>query len=132
MRSEFLPVLAAAAALALAGCGGERFGFGTPTTGAPQAAQPAPPPVDLAGRWRLSAPGGSCAMNLVAAQGLEGAIRPEGGCPGNFFTSRKWTFENDGLVIRDHNSAPLATLRLAGAGRFDGQSASGQPVSLVR
>jgi len=40
-------------------------------------------------------------------------IAPEGGCPGNFYTSRKWTFEQDALVIRDHNGQPLGQLALA-------------------
>ena len=37
-----------------------------------------------------------------AAPGNMGAIAPEGGCPGNFYTSRKWTIEQGSLVIRDH------------------------------
>ena len=49
----------------------------------------------------------------------EGTIAPEGGCPGNFYTSRKWTFEQGSLVIRDHNGQPLGQLALAAPGRFD-------------
>jgi protease inhibitor Inh len=93
-----------------------------------------PPPVNMAGRWTLTSPGGAgCAMNFGAPPGAaEGTIAPEGGCPGNFFTSRKWAFEDNGLVIRDHTGQPLARLALGTTGRFDGQATSGQPIALAR
>jgi Protease inhibitor Inh len=99
------------------------------TTGTPRT-----PPINMAGRWTLTAPGtGGCAMNFGAVPGAaEGTIAPEGGCPGNFFTSRKWVFEPDGLVIRDHTGQPLARLALGPTGRFDGQAATGQAVTLAR
>jgi hypothetical protein len=73
-------------------------------------------------------------MNLLPAAGPSGgAIRPEGGCAGNFYTTRKWTFEGGALILRDHNGKPLAELKLLAQGRFVGQTAAGgQPVSLVR
>lgn len=62
----------------------------------------------------------------------DGTIAPEGGCPGKFFTSRKWTIDaSGGLTLRDHNGRPLAQLSAAGAG-FNGRSTGGEPVSLVR
>src|SRR5215472_6547337 len=72
---------------------------------------PQPPPIDVAGRWRLAAASGACLMTLGATPGTsEGTIAPAGGCPGNFFTSRKWTFEHDMLIIRDHKSETLVEL----------------------
>jgi hypothetical protein len=93
-----------------------------------------PPPFAIAGRWTLSTPGaGGCAMNFGGAPGAaEGTIAPEGGCPGNFFTSRKWIYEENGLIIRDHTGQPLAQLVVTSSGRLDGQAATGQPVMLVR
>jgi Protease inhibitor Inh len=93
-----------------------------------------PPPVNMAGRWTLTAPGtGGCAMNFGATPGSpEGTIAPEGGCPGNFFTSRKWVFEDNGLVIRDHTGQPLARLAYGPSGRFDGQAQTGRAVTLAR
>jgi hypothetical protein len=134
---------------ALAGCSLERFGGGeseppaapsSQTTGAPPTAsasrtgQPTPPPVNLDGRWRLAAPGGgTCGMIFAATPGAaEGTIAPEGGCPGNFFTSRKWTYEQGSLIIRDHTGQSLALLALAGSSRFEGQASNGQAVSLAR
>ena len=94
---------------------------------------PTPPPLDLAGRWKLSATGsGSCFMNFGNAAGAaQGTIAPEGGCPDNFFTSRKWTFEHGALIIRDHKGEALAQLSFAD-GRFDGRETSGTAVTLSR
>lgn len=93
---------------------------------------PQPPPIDLGGRWRLAAAGGACMMTLSATPGAgEGTIAPAGGCPGNFFTSRKWTFEHDTLIIRDHKSEALAELSFS-AGRFQGQATGGGSVTLAR
>jgi hypothetical protein len=115
-------------AFALAGCAGEQA-----VTGSPGAARGAPPE-PLGGRWHLAAPGLSqCVMNFGgAADAGEGTIAPEGGCPGNFYTSRKWTFEQGSLVIRDHNGQPLGQLAQAAPGRFDGKATNGQPVTLTR
>jgi hypothetical protein len=94
---------------------------------------PQPPPIQVAGRWRLAAAGGgACFMNFAQAAGAgQGTIAPEGGCPGNFFTSRKWTFEHGAMIIRDHKSEVLAELSLAG-GRFEGHQTGGGALSLSR
>jgi hypothetical protein len=91
-------------------------------------------PVSMTGRWVLATPNaGFCSMTFAGAPGAtEGTIAPEGGCPGNFFTSRKWAFEPSGLVIRNHNGEPLAELSTAGPGRLEGQATSGEQVSLTR
>jgi protease inhibitor Inh len=100
---------------------------------APPPPPPSPPPIDLTGRWRLTAAGsGGCFMNFGhAPAAAQGTIAPEGGCPGNFFTSRKWTFEHGALIIRDHKSEALAELSFAG-GRFEGHQTGGGALSLAR
>jgi hypothetical protein len=70
-------------------------------------------------------------FSTASAAAVEGAIAPEGGCPGKFFTSRKWSYDTFGLVIRDHTGATLARLSVAGTG-FDGKAAAGEPVTLLR
>jgi hypothetical protein len=94
---------------------------------------PSLPPLDLSGRWRFTAAaGGGCFMTLGDAPGAaQGTIAPEGGCPGNFFTSRKWTFEHDNLIIRDHKGEPLAQLSFTG-GHFEGQDNNGGTITLSR
>ena len=125
-----LTVIAMAALGLLSGCASEQA-----TTGAPvSATRYGAPPEPMGGRWQLSAPGQSqCVMNFNAgtAEG-EGTIAPEGGCPGNFYTSRKWSFEQGGLVLRDHNGQPLGQFALASPGRFDGKATNGQPMTLTR
>jgi hypothetical protein len=124
-------VFAAAASLALTGCASERIG--APTPAAPGTTLSAPPE-PMAGRWLLAGGGASqCNMTFGGNAGAgEGTIAPEGGCPGSFFTSRKWTFEGGGLVIRDHTGATLAQLSPAGPGRFDGKATGGLQVTLSR
>ena len=135
-RIATIPILICTALLA--GCGGnERLGLdsGSPAA-SPASAAPtvATPPFNLAGRWTLSATGAaSCSMTLGAVQdATEGTIAPAGGCPFNFFTSRKWTYSEAGLAIRDHNAQVLAQLMPAGPSRFEGKTTSGQAVALSR
>ncbi|HEX3503920.1 MAG TPA: AprI/Inh family metalloprotease inhibitor [Xanthobacteraceae bacterium] len=91
-----------------------------------------PPPVDVAGKWRLSVAGGSaCTVTFSGSTGAsDGSVAPAGGCPGSFFTSRKWSYENDKLVIRDHKGEVLTQLSFAN-GHFEGQAA-GSAVTLAR
>lgn len=134
----------AAAALlvlaALAACGGnEQLAANRPEP-QPAAAPPAPPPppppppVAIAGRWKFTAAsGGGCFMTFGAASpaAVDGTVAPEGGCPGAFFTSRKWTFEHGVLFVRNHKGEPLAQLSFAD-GRFEGHDTGGAAVSLTR
>jgi hypothetical protein len=99
-----------------------------------------PPPVDLAGRWQLSAAaGGACMMNFADTPGggaaqspaPQGTIAPGGGCPGSFFMSRKWTFENGLLHIHDFKGKPLAQMSYVG-GHFEGHDASGSALTLSK
>jgi hypothetical protein len=130
-------VAAMLGAVALSGCTGNDRVAARPEPQAsaapPPPPAPSPPPVDLAGRWKLAAAsGGACFMNLGSSPGaVQGTIAPEGGCPGNFFTSRKWTFEHGALIIRDHKSEVLAELTLAG-NHFEGHQAGGGALSLSR
>jgi hypothetical protein len=122
MRMLPLAGLRAAAALAigaaLCGCAGT-----LPTSLSEEA--PAPK-VPMTGRWLLGAKDAPpCGMVFkAAANGQSGTIAPEGGCPGNFFTSRSWAFVNGGLQMNDHNGDTLAQLRPAGD-RFTGESSGG-------
>ncbi len=115
----------------------DRFGGGQPDqTSAPAPAPPpppAPPPVDLAGKWKLAvAGGGACAVTFGGSTGAsDGSIAPAGGCPGNFFTSRKWTYEHDNLVIRNHKGEVLVELSFVN-GHFEGQAVGGGTASLTR
>ncbi len=121
-----------------------RFGGEPETTAAPPAPvasaetppeppPPTPPPVDLSGKWRLSAAGGACVMTLGTTPNTAntGTIAPAGGCPGSFFTSRKWSFDDNTLNIRDHKGTVLVQLSFAD-GSFSGKDAGGSAITLAR
>jgi hypothetical protein len=133
-----LPLAMIVGSALLAGCAGsDRLAAdsGAPNGPADSAAAAGmAPPVSLAGRWTLSSTGtGSCAMTFGAGQdATEGTIAPAGGCPFNFFTSRKWTYSQAGLAIRDHHAQVLAQLTAAGSNRFEGKTSAGQDVALSR
>jgi hypothetical protein len=103
------------------------------TTQSPDAAAVPAARLDMTGRWTLSAPNApSCGISFEAAAGAQaGAVRPEGGCPGDFFRSRRWSLAQGSLTITDHKSEPLAELKASGE-RFVGQSIGGMPVTLAR
>jgi Protease inhibitor Inh len=135
ISSAAVPIIVCASLLA-ACSDSERLAVGgnTPASTAVATPQAMPPPENLAGRWTLSATGsGSCAMTFGAnTDATEGTIAPGGGCPFNFFTSRKWNYTAAGLTIRDHNAQALAQLTPAGPSRFEGKTNSGQSLALSR
>ena len=61
----------------------------------------------------------------------DGTIAPAGGCPGNFFMSRKWTFDHDMLIVRDYRGEVLVELSFAD-GRFEGKDSNGVAMTLAR
>lgn len=130
------PATLLGALLMLAGCAGDRMN-GLFSSGPQEPAYTGSirqPNVDMTGRWVLVSPGrGQCNMNFGGGPGApNGGVAPEGGCPGNFFTSRNWNFEQAGLILRDHTGQPLGQLSQAGQGRFDGRSVAGEPITLYR
>jgi hypothetical protein len=111
-------------ALMLTGCAGGQLGGASPEAKNPEG---------MAGRWILAAPSApTCGMNFVGAPGARtGNVSPEGGCPGNFYLSRRWILETETLIINDDENNALARLKSSG-GRFEGQSTAGLSVSLAR
>jgi hypothetical protein len=128
-------VIVFAVTLGLAGCSGDHLGgFALPGSSNSPAAESKAAPVSLTGRWLLSSPSrGQCHMTFASATptAVEGTVAPEGGCPGKFYMSRKWSYEQGNLIMRDHNGQPLAQLSNAGA-TFEGKATSGEPITLLR
>jgi hypothetical protein len=110
--------------LTLTGCTAERTSL---ESAAPQKDLTVP------GRWILSAPNApSCGLEFGgSASGRAGSVSPDGGCPGNFYRSRRWSMEDGAITITDAENQPLAHFRLAGD-RYEGQSTSGMPMTLSR
>jgi hypothetical protein len=107
----------------LAGCAGNPLGE----------TAPAAVTADMTGRWILAAPNApSCGVNMNGAPGAhQGSVVPEGGCPGNFYTSRHWSLNESTLTIVDDQNQPLASFTRAGSG-FEGQATTSMPVTLSR
>jgi hypothetical protein len=119
------PAGAAFGVLLLAGCAGGQYSL----TDKPAQSEG----VGMPGRWMLAAPNApACGMNFTGADGArEGRVTPDGGCPGRFFLSRRWTLSGEGLTILDPDGEALAQLKPAEA-RFEGKAATGMPVTLTR
>ncbi|HXZ46652.1 MAG TPA: AprI/Inh family metalloprotease inhibitor [Pseudolabrys sp.] len=113
--------------LTLTGCAGEQFSLGS--------SAPAPAPIDatMVGRWILSAPNSpSCGLEFNGAPSARaGSVTPDGGCPGNFYMSRRWAMEGDALSITSEENQPVAQFKSAGT-HFEGQSSAGTAVKLSR
>jgi hypothetical protein len=136
-----MPLRARASAIAvcllpllLAACAGGGYAD-NPFAAAPPPPKPAVPAINMTGRWMLASPeGGVCAMTFSGKPGAsEGAIAPEGGCPGQFFTSRHWALDQNGVSIINHKDETLAHLAASNPpGQFQGRAASGISVVLSR
>ena len=113
------------AALLTAGCASDPFASSAPETPTQ--------PGDMTGRWILTAPNApSCGLNFGGAPGAQqGIVAAEGGCPGKFFTSRRWKMDQSALTISDQNNQMLARLDFDGA-QFAGQATGGMLVTLSR
>jgi hypothetical protein len=113
--------------LMLTACAGEQSSPGSSTS------TPTPADSSMPGRWILSAPNSpSCGLEFGGTpDARSGTVAPDGGCPGNFYMSRRWAFESGVLTIIGGENQLLAQLRLAG-GRFEGQSTAGVAVTLAR
>lgn len=114
--------------LLLAGCAGGQVALTDTPTPSPQTA-----PAGMPGRWFLIAPNAPpCGVSLSGAPGAqEGRIAPEGGCPGRFFLSRRWSLNGDTLTISDEDGQALGTLKRAD-GQFDGEAVTGMKITLAR
>jgi hypothetical protein len=127
---RFMPPIRVAgciiAVMMVAGCAGNPLSEATAPVAPTQ-------PLIMNGRWILTTPNApSCGMNFAgAAGGQDGTIAPEGGCPGNFYTSRHWTLAQGRLTIDAQNNQPLAQLTFAD-GRFEGKATAGLALTLSR
>lgn len=71
------------------------------------------------------------ACGLTLSGGLQGRITPEGGCPGRFFTSRRYSLDNGTMTIFDGENLPLGRLT-AGEDGFSGRAETGEAITLTR
>jgi|SRR5690606_7275164 hypothetical protein len=86
----------------------------------------------VVGSWKTSAGGVSCQMFLTLTKYGANSRGGTRGCQGELSGMRSWNVAGKQLHLYDENGAQIATLYSTGAERFEGRTASGQPVSLSR
>jgi hypothetical protein len=89
------------------------------------------PPEPMGGRWQLARPAQPVRDDVRARRPKAKARSRRRRLPGNFFTSRKWTFEQ----ARSSSATTTASRSASSRGRarrFDGKATNGQPVLLSR
>jgi hypothetical protein len=110
--------------MTLTGCAGERVALESAST---------QKDLTIPGRWILStANAPTCGLEFGgAASGHTGSVSPDVGCPGKFYTSRRWSVDEGAITITDAENQPLARFRLVGD-RYEGQSMTGTLMTLSR
>lgn len=86
----------------------------------------------VAGVWNASVSGQSCRIATPQTRFGQGYRAGPLRCPAPLDGVKSWNVEGKQLALYDVNGSLLARLYSSGANRFDGQTSSGQPVSLSR
>jgi hypothetical protein len=86
----------------------------------------------MVGNWRVQSAGSSCDMFLTLTNLGSGSRGGTRGCAGELTAMGSWEVSGKSVVLKDRNGNTLGTLYKTADARFDGSTASGQPVSLSR
>lgn len=103
-------------------------------------AQPAAPPPGaaqitpggVAGVWNVSVAGQSCRVATPQTRFGQGFRAGPLGCPAPLNGLKSWNVSGSQLAFYDENGDVLARLYSTGGERYDGQTSTGQPISLSR
>lgn len=87
---------------------------------------------NVAGVWNVNVSGQSCRVATPQTKFGAGFRAGPLRCPAPVDGVRSWNVAGKQLTLYDQNGGTLAQLYSSGAGRFDGQTTSGQPISLSR
>jgi hypothetical protein len=112
-------------------------GQGTQVASLPPDGQPPAAAADISkstmvGSWRTSVSGSSCQMFMTLTKFGNASRGGTRGCPGDMANMKSWDVQGKQVVIYDQNGGTLARLYSSGGEKFDGQTSSGQPISLTR
>lgn len=105
---------------------------GTQVAAAPPASAPAVTAGSVAGVWNASVAGQSCRIATPQTRFGQGFRAGPLRCPAPLDNVRSWNVAGSQLTLFDDGGNALANLYSSGSERFDGQTSSGQPVSLSR
>ncbi len=112
---------------------GTTDGTGVGVDGGTQVASTTPVSRDtMVGAWRVSTQGASCQMFMALTQSAAGLRAASRGCPGEVAAISSWDVSGNQVVLNDSSGNRVASLFQSGEGRFDGQTTSGQALSLAR
>jgi hypothetical protein len=110
---------------------------GTDVAALPPATGPAPDAPDVtvgsvAGVWTVNVGGSSCRVATPQTKFGAGYRAGPLKCPAPADGIRSWNVSGKQLTFYDESGSTVARLYASAAGRFDGQTSSGQPISLSR
>jgi hypothetical protein len=115
-----------------------------PTDGTQVAAGPAVPPQApanapditkeaLIGAWKVNAGGGGgCQMFMSLTKQASDFRAASRGCPGDAAAVASWNVAGKQVVLKDSTGNVVARLYASGPEKYDGQTASGLPISFSR
>ena len=86
----------------------------------------------VAGVWSVNVAGQSCRVATPQTKFGQGYRAGPLGCPAPMDGVKSWNVAGKQLSLYDASGNALARLYSSGAERFDGQTTSGQPISLSR
>lgn len=86
----------------------------------------------VAGVWNVNVSGQSCRVATPQTKFGQGFRAGPLRCPAPVDGVKSWNVSGKQLALYDQNGAVLARLYQSGEGRFDGQTTSGQPITLSR
>lgn len=89
-------------------------------------------PGKVAGVWNASLAGQSCKVATPQTKFGQGYRAGPLRCPGELANLSSWAVNGKQLMLYDANGGTVASLYSSADGRFDGQTSSGQPLSLSR
>lgn len=98
----------------------------------PGASAPAITAGSVAGVWNASVSGQSCRVATPQTRFGQGYRAGPLRCPAPLDGVKSWNVTGNQLALYDDNGGILARLYASGGERFDGQTASGQPITLSR
>ena len=101
----------------------------------PGAADPAAPDLttgSVAGVWNATVSGQTCKVATPQTKFGAGFRAGPLRCPAPVDGVKSWNVEGKQLSLYDEGGSVLARLYASGPGKFDGQTSTGQPISLSR
>ncbi|WFU08540.1 protease inhibitor Inh/omp19 family protein [Rhizobium sp. CB3090] len=86
----------------------------------------------MVGSWKVSNGGSSCDMFLTLTNLGSGSRGGTRGCAGELTTMGSWEVSGKQVILKNRDGSQIGTLYKTADSRFNGSTASGQPLSLSR